>query len=245
MMMDSGSREAWAKAALLVDEGARGRRRHIVGAAAQLLFLDARQGAAQVDADFGIGAAETVDYPEGAQLPRAGHADADRPCLSVGDGGCVLVGSPQRVQHVGHVAVVLPPGRRQLHPLGAAREQREAQLFLERLDLLADRRLRHVASLRRLGEAQRVGHGDKVLKLRRAHGGPFVGCTSQHTRCGVRDARFPPMPVAETSSASSFPDLGDGISPGQLGALRAVSQLTLGRGYVFRFELGRIPGSER
>ena len=170
-MMDSGSREAWAKAALLVDEGARGRRRHIVGAAAQLLFLDARQGAAQVDADFGIGAAETVDYPEGAQLPRAGHADADRPCLSVGDGGCVLVGSPQRVQHVGHVAVVLPPGRRQLHPLGAAREQREAQLLLERLDLLADRRLRHVASLRRLGEAQRVGHGDKVLKLRRAHGG--------------------------------------------------------------------------
>ncbi len=53
------------------------------------------------------------------------------------------------------------------------------------------------------------------------------------------------MPVAETSSASSFPDLGDGLSPGQLGALRAVSQLTLGRGYVFRFELGRIPGSER
>ena len=124
----------------------------------------------QPDAYFGVQAVESADDAEDARLPRAGHADVERAGLAVGYGGGMLVGAAQGVEHAGHVLAVLATRRGELNALRAAGEQREAQLLLERLNLLADGRLRHMAQLRSSCKAERFCYGNKVLELRCAHG---------------------------------------------------------------------------
>jgi len=57
------------------------------------------------------------------------------------------------------------PGRRQRDVVGAAFEQADAQLTLEPLHLLAQRRLHDVLPLRSPAEVQFLGQGHEITEL--------------------------------------------------------------------------------
>ena len=57
----------------------------------------------------------------------------------------------------------------QLHPPAGAQEQQRAELAFERLDLLAERRLRDVETLRRAREVQFLREGREVAQVAQIH----------------------------------------------------------------------------
>ena len=62
-----------------------------------------------------------------------------------------------------------PAGRGELDPAAVAQQQLGADLGLERLDLLTQRRLRDVQALRRAAEVQLFGDGDEVSEVAQLH----------------------------------------------------------------------------
>ena len=63
-----------------------------------------------------------------------------------------------------------PAGVGQAHLAPVAEQQFHAQFLFQRLDVLRQRRLRHVQPLRGTHEAQFLGHGHEVLQLAQVHG---------------------------------------------------------------------------
>jgi hypothetical protein len=61
------------------------------------------------------------------------------------------------------------PGRQQRHSARGAPEERRSDLLLERADLPAQRRLRHVEVLRGSTDVAFLGDGNEVADLREAH----------------------------------------------------------------------------
>ncbi|MCY1539943.1 hypothetical protein D9M68_755550 [compost metagenome] len=74
-------------------------------------------------------------------------------------------------QHPPHLGQPLRAGRRQRHGAPRAHEQRHAELLLQRLDLLRQRRLRHRQPLRGAAEMQLFRHGDEVTQLTQVQAG--------------------------------------------------------------------------
>ena len=58
--------------------------------------------------------------------------------------------------------------------LTMAKEEREAELLLELMDMTAERRLGNMESFGGLGDAQRVGHGNEGLYVPKVHGGGIL-----------------------------------------------------------------------
>ena len=62
----------------------------------------------------------------------------------------------------------------QRHTLAMADEERQAELFLELMNMAAERRLGNVESFGGLGHAESVGHGNECLYVPKVHGGGIL-----------------------------------------------------------------------
>lgn len=102
---------------------------------------------------------EGGDHPQGQA---AAHLATDR-----GDFGG---NPPGRFQRQARLAEQRLAGRRDPHLARPALEQPGAQLLLQAGDLVAERRLHHVAALRGAGEVAFLGEGDGEFELLEVHG---------------------------------------------------------------------------
>jgi hypothetical protein len=93
------------------------------------------------------------------------HVAAERPALA-GDALAQLVRLVEDAHGVGERRLA---GARQTHAALATDEERLAQLLLERLDLVADGRLRQVQPLGGTGEVEGLGDHAKGTELRKLH----------------------------------------------------------------------------
>ena len=62
----------------------------------------------------------------------------------------------------------------QRHALAMANEERQTELFLELMNMAAERRLGNVESFGGLGHAESVGHGNECLYVPKVHGGGIL-----------------------------------------------------------------------
>jgi hypothetical protein len=62
----------------------------------------------------------------------------------------------------------------QRDPMPMAKEEREAEFFLELMDVTAERRLRDVKAFGSLGDTQGVRHGNEGLYVPKVHGGGIL-----------------------------------------------------------------------
>ena len=119
------------------------------------------------------------------------HVHADGHASRDGQGAAQqAVGLGDLAHHVLHVAVH-PVGEAQEQlarrgeggPLASAVEQAASELLLEQLHLSADRRLGHVETLGRAGEALLFGHGPEHVELADVHVMPRTnGALASHAR---------------------------------------------------------------
>jgi hypothetical protein len=105
---------------------------------------------AQVDARMCFGkAAEAMHQPLCREIGRGGNCN---------DVGVAALGQPfgtsgDAVEGIAHNTEVIPAAAGQCQPLVLAIEQFQSERLLQRLDLMADRALRHVQFVRRAREA--------------------------------------------------------------------------------------------
>jgi len=137
----------------------------------QVVDLRLRRLLAQIERDLRPGGAKVAQQPghhigEGHRAGKAhgqpaGLAAADLPGLRNGVFHRVENAPRQRQQGVA--------GGRALHSTAPTGEQGHAELGFQRLDLLAQRRLRDVQALRGSGEVALFGHGDEVAQMAQVH----------------------------------------------------------------------------
>ncbi len=121
--------------------------------------LHARQGLAQ-------GADQQRQQRVGR---RADTADGQQPLGALGDAPGLLAGVVDGVEDSHHALQVGRAGRGQLHAAGGADQQRHPELGLECADLLGQRGLGDVQSLRGAAEVQFLGDGAEVPQVTQFH----------------------------------------------------------------------------
>ena len=125
---------------------------------------------AQLDLDAGAGAAKALHGGgHDRQQRRAHEGDPQDARLAGVDRAGGGDGHVELGEHGAGVAQEGLARRGQLHPAARALQQRAAELGLERVDLLAERRLGDVQSRRGAPEVQLLGDGDEIAKLAEFH----------------------------------------------------------------------------
>ena len=99
-------------------------------------------------------------------------SDPQMTLASEGHGSSVLFGRLELLEHAPDLRQIHGPGRRQLHLVVFADEQRKANLRFELLNLTTERRLRHVQTLRGSPEMQFLGDGHEIAQMSELHAIP-------------------------------------------------------------------------
>lgn len=137
----------------------------------QCLDLHVAGGFAQLHLHVGPGIAEMAQHGgQDAVVGRADKGQRQRPHLAARQ---PLRQRRQRArlrQDAPHLHQPACPHRRQRHRALRAVEQRDAQLLLQRADLLRQRRLRHRQARGGTAEVQFLGNGHEVAELAQVHG---------------------------------------------------------------------------
>lgn len=135
----------------------------------QPLIHQIHVGVAQdhLDADLRIAALEFADKGVEADQP-VGHGHADPQPAPGGEGGGHdgLVGGLQAVQHGAYLAVIGHARFGDAQPPGGAVDQRNAEIGLQLVDVLADRRLGEAQVVRRRPEGAHFHHPAKDVQRR-------------------------------------------------------------------------------
>ncbi len=132
----------------------------------------------QFDLHVRMGAAVVADRTrhQGVERGRGGEADADLADIAARDAQGPGLGGIDGGEHRAGIVREGAAGLGQRHPARQALEQGGADLGLEALDLVAQRRLRDVQPLRRPGDAEIVGHRDEVAKMAKLHRAGILPC---------------------------------------------------------------------
>lgn len=127
-----------------------------------------------------------LEHAEDGGLAGVGDADGKCPGLPVRNGPRPSCSAVERVEHSRDFVMIRASGLRETDAFRAADKQCESQFLLERMDLLADGRLRNVAFFGRFREAQVARDRFEVLKLVYPHG----PAASPLSRPGLLDFRI-------------------------------------------------------
>ena len=147
-----------------------------------------------------MGGAEAVE-PRHQPFGREGGIEADR------DSAALLVGA-QQVGGVGQLVETVPHGRQgglaglgQPERAGQAPEQRDAHLFLKRLDLVADRRRGDMQLLGGLGEAQMPRRGlEGAQRIERGQVAGHIGLYLRNSKTSTDERSFVPGGISSQIS---------------------------------------------
>jgi hypothetical protein len=137
------------------------------------------------DPDGGVLLPESLDQPwDGSELDEWLPADHQVPRLVTCDlSHCFDACIETRQYLAGTVEKVGAEGG-EFDPAARTLEQRDLKLALELHDPLAQRRLRHVETIRRSREVELLGHGDEVPKVAQFHGGMTQQAECHHRPTG-------------------------------------------------------------
>ena len=113
---------------------------------------------------------EACQPPGGKEGRKARHAaKAQSSGQAHGERAHLLPGTLRQIQQLGCTTVEQFSGLRQLQSSAAAKEQRCAQLLLQSLNLIAQRRLAHIEPLGGPGKIQLLGNHREVMKSSKIH----------------------------------------------------------------------------
>ena len=130
-----------------------------------------RRELSEHEIDIGMAVAELAQHvrERRAEHRRADEADRERPLRSARDRPGAVGRSVDRCEDRACVLEEALARGGERHPAPVAGEQCDAELALERADLLAQRRLRDMQPRRRPMEMQLLGHRDEVTKMPQLH----------------------------------------------------------------------------
>src|SRR6266849_1961578 len=135
-----------------------------------------------LDADGGLLLPEPLNQPgDRPELDQWLPADHQVPPLVACDLSHRFDACIEARQYLAGTVEKVGPNGGELDTAARALEQRDPKLSLELHDPLAQRRLRHVETIRRPREVELLGHGDEVPKVAQFH-----GRMTQQTECHRR-----------------------------------------------------------